>query len=148
MTLADSGPPTPFVGSVALERLNARKADGKTIRLALLAALVFHGLVILLPLPQRAAPPVPPPIPEGPQIVPVDLEPPELPEPPQLIVTTTAPPWDFEVEREGIVSSTILRPLALAAGVLTGESTTVLKPTAPPAEAQEPPAAETESTSP
>ena len=84
MTLADSRPPTPLVQSVALERLNARRADGKTIRLAVLGAVVFHSLIVLLPLPKRTMPPPREPEPQGPVIVRAELKPPELPERPRL----------------------------------------------------------------
>ncbi|MDX1388336.1 MAG: TonB family protein [Acidobacteriota bacterium] len=86
MTLADSRPPTPFVGSVSLERLNARRADGKTIRLALLAAIVFHALIVLVPLPQRNVAPAKEDISDYPEIIRPVIEPPELPERPQVVI--------------------------------------------------------------
>jgi protein TonB len=75
MTLADASPRA----SVALERLRTRRADGKTLRLALGLAIVVHALAFLVPLPGATIAPPNKPVEPGPEITATILEPPELP---------------------------------------------------------------------
>ena len=82
MTLADSRPQDPVGVCVSLERLRASRADGKTLRMALLLAVMVHAVAFLIPLPSRNQPERPLVFHPGPIIVKPDLKPPPPPERP------------------------------------------------------------------
>jgi protein TonB len=88
MTLAEPRLPASAGTSVTLERLRARRADGKTLRLALVLAVAVHGLAFLVPLPRATITPPERTVQQGPEITETILEPPELP--PQPIRTVVA----------------------------------------------------------
>lgn len=88
MTLADPRLPASAAAAAALERLRTRRADGKTLRLALGLAIVVHALAFLVPLPKATIAPPPEKIERGPTISETILEPPKPPQrPPRTVVT-------------------------------------------------------------
>jgi len=87
MTLAEPRPSVP----IALERLRTRKADGKTLRLALGLAVVVHVLAFFVPLPEAKFIPPEETAERGPEITPTFLEPPELPPRPLQALVTNEP---------------------------------------------------------